>query len=103
MSQSHAPHAFLEQAAIIDGEVSLAQLVVVHTVEALDWAIAHDPAVLLLVGTLVGVFFGCVVGEAADVAANIFGQALTLLHHMGEDMAAGTLLEGDEFTREAHD
>ena len=102
MCRSHAPHAFLEWAAIVDGEVSLAQFVVVYTVEALDWAVAHDPAVFLLVGTFIGMFFSGVVREATDVVADVLSRALTLLHCVGEDVIAGILLEGDEFACKAY-
>ena len=102
MARSHALHALLEWAAIIDGEVTLAQLPVVDAVEALDGAVAEDPAVLPLVGALVGMFLGHVVGEATDVAADVFGRALALFHRVGECVAAGALSEGDELAREAH-
>ena len=82
--------------------MSLAWLVVVYTVEALDRAVTHDPAVFLLVGALVGVLLGGVIGEATDVAADILGWAPALLCRMGEDVAAGALLEGDKFAHEAH-
>ena len=82
--------------------MSLAWLVVVYTVEALDWAVTHDPAVFHLVGALVGMLLGSVIGEATDVAADILGWALALLHRMGEDVVAGALSEGDKFAREAH-
>ena len=89
MARSHAPHALLEQAAIVNGKVALAQLPVIDAVEALDGAVIEDPTVLPLVGALVCVLFRGVVGEAADVAVDIFSRAFALLRHVGEDVAAG--------------
>jgi hypothetical protein len=102
LGQSRALHAFLEWIVIVNGKVSLAWLVVVDTVEALDRAVTHDPTVLLLVGALVGMFLGSVVGEATDMAADVFGWVSAFLHHVREDVAVGTLLEGDKFACEAH-
>ena len=45
---------------------------------------------------------GSVVGEAADVTVDIFSQALTFLCCVGENVTAGTLLEGNEFACETH-
>ena len=102
MTQSCAPHTLLEWAAIVNGEVTLAWLPVIDTVEALNRAVAEDPAVLSLVGTLVGVFLGGVVWEAADVTADILGWALTFVRRVGEDVTAGALSEGDELAHEAY-
>jgi len=87
---------------IIDSEVTLAQLAVVGTVDSLNGAVTEDPAVFLFVGALVGMFLGGVVGDSANVAADIVSQASALLCGMREDVTVGALFERGEFAHEAH-
>ena len=87
---------------VINGKVSLPRFVVVDTMEALDWAVIHDPTVLFLVSALIGVLLCSVIGEATDVAVDVFGQVFALLRHVGEDVATGTLSKGDEFAHKAY-
>ena len=102
MGQSRASHVLLERAVVVDSEVTLARLSMIGAVNALHQAVAEDPAVLLLVGAFGGVFLGGVVGDSADMAADVVGGAAAFLHHVGENVAAGALFERGELAREAH-
>ena len=82
MGRSRASHVLLERAVVVDSEVTLARLAVIGAVDALDGAVAEDPAVFLLVGAFGSVFLGGVVGDPTDVAADVVGGAPAFLRRV---------------------
>ena len=76
------PHVLLQQAHLIDSEVTRAWVVSVHTVETFLGTVAKESPVSSDIRAFGAVICCCVVGLTADMAADVVSGVVALISHV---------------------